>query len=400
MARKKQTNAWALPLHIAIGAAPTPIPDLESEIRLLKPALLYGDKVTLVSPKAALVGGLLDIASLDTESIMKLIVEVAPIVASDDADKLAAGVADYRRERKRRGKTRDEILKVIRAEQQMRQMFQSEMLPALSDIARTSGANELAPAIIAGLLDVSPLVTPGGHSSIRKLFGGDTDDFADDVVSSYVEQVTKLVSKRGTYPLFDDQTGSLLAMGVREGVFEIPAGADNRARQIHAAARFMERLPAFENASITEILDIRKELGEPLVRFRAAIIEIGDLVKASPHEDEFHTQIDELYLARIAPALLEIHVRIRDNQYLHRLVGTLAPELGKFSGAALTAVIAHMTEIPQLVAGVPTEALAGGAAVTSLAKWVAQEASAKASESRNIERQDLYFLYRVDELLG
>lgn len=399
MARRKQSRAWTGPLHIAIGTAPRPVPTLDEEIRLLKPALLYGDTVTLISPMAAMVGGILDVARLDTDALLKLIVDVAPIVAPDGADELAAGAREYRKLKQKRGKPLDEILMVNRFGHQMRQMFQSEMLPVLQDMAMTSGADELAPAIKAGLLEVSPLVTPDHNPDLRQLFEGHTDSFADDVVSSYVDQVTDLVSNRGTYPLFDDQTGNLLAMGVREGVFHVPPGADDRAKQVHAAAAFMDRLPAFENASISEILQIRSELGEPLVRFRAAMIKIGDLIEASPHEEEFREQIDKLYLQQTAPALLKVHERIRDNQYLRRLVGNVAPELGKITGGVLTAVVAHMADVPHLVAGVPTEALAGGATVTSLAQWAAQQASEKASESKSIERQDLFFLYRMEKLL-
>lgn len=406
MARRKQSRAWESSLHIAIGTAPRPVPTLDEEIRLLKPALLYGDKVTLISPMAAMIGGILDVARLDTDALLKLIVEVAPIVSPDGADKLASGVAEYRRLKQKRGKTRDENLVVNRFGQQMRQMFQSEMLPVLQDMAMTSGADELAPAIKAGLLDVSPLVTHGHYPDLRHLFEGHTDGFADDVISSYVEQVTELVSKRGTYPLFDDQTGNLLAMGVREGVFHVPPGADDRAKQVHAAAAFMDRLPAFENASISEILQIREELGEPLVRFRAAMIKIGDLIEASPHEEEFRDQIDKLYGVQIAPALLEIDVRIRDNAYLHRLVGNLVPELGVVAGGVLTAVVARTADLPQLIAGVPSDpvsqaiAYVGGVtSVTSLSAFALKQVSEKAVESRNIQRQELYFLYRVAKLV-
>lgn len=407
MARKKQSRAWAPPLHIAIGTAPRPVPNLDEEIRLLKPALLYGDKVTLISPMAALIGGVLDVARLDTDALIKLIVDVAPVVAPDGADDLAAGVREYRRLKQKRGKPLDEILKVNRFGYGMRQMFQSEMLPVLQDMAMTSGADELAPAIEADLLEVSPLVTRGHYPDLRHLFEGHTDAFADDVVSSYLEQVTELVSKRGTYPLFDDQTGKLLAMGVHEGVFDIPPGADERGKQVHAAAAFMDRLPTFENASISEILHIRDELGEPLVRFRAAMIRIGDLIEAPPHEEEFRDQIDKLYGEQIAPSLLEIDDRIRDNDYLRRLVGNLGPELGVVAGGVLTAVVARTADLPQLIVGVSSDpvsqaiAYAGGVtSVTSLSGWALKQLSEQANESRDIERQDLFFLYRAEKLLG
>lgn len=126
---RKTKNFQIAGPHIAIAAAPTPGMAMREELRLLKPALLYGDHVTLVSPKAAMIAGVLDIAKLNTEDFLRLIAEFAPIVSPGKHGGLDEGVKRYRELKRKRGRTPAELIQQLRFEQETRQMFESTMLP-------------------------------------------------------------------------------------------------------------------------------------------------------------------------------------------------------------------------------------------------------------------------------
>lgn len=403
---RKTKNFQIAGPHIAIAAAPTPGMAMREELRLLKPALLYGDHVTLVSPKAAMIAGVLDIAKLNTEDFLRLIAEFAPIVSPGKHGGLDEGVKRYRELKRKRGRTPAELIQQLRFEQETRQMFESTMLPPLREIASETGAVDLVPAIEAGLLTVTPLSTTQRPTNLEHLFAPSQDDWSDNVVSGFVNQISELIDKPDTYPLFDNETSKLWSLGIKEGVFELPAGASHRAKEVHTAASFMERLPAFDKADVSEVLGIREELGEALVNFRAAVSKLGKLIEAAPREDHFGAKIEELYAQEISPALLEIHQRIRDNQYLLRLAGSAGPVAGVLGEGVLTAIVGQSIDSSQLIAGIPSDSasqlaalLGSGASLTAIAKWTVEQASEKAKESRQIQRQELYFLYRVNNLL-
>jgi hypothetical protein len=85
-------------------------------------------------------------------------------------------------------------------------------------------------------------------------------------VQEFVEIIKNALSNGSTYPLFDGQTGDLVRTGVKGGQIRVSQAGVARGKHSGLAARSLERLPVFEQASIKEILDIRQELEHPLTR--------------------------------------------------------------------------------------------------------------------------------------
>jgi hypothetical protein len=382
------------PLQITIATAPGFAKrsgarrgvSLAGEIQLVKPALLYADVVTLYSPAANLIGSVARLAELTAVEKIALVRQLAPILEPDGGRAFLEGWARYERLKRKRGKSKDELLALLRFERELprelHRLWNEAMVPPVVTILETSGANELTQAVEANLLRIEPLIT-------------DNSDFnTDHVVEALVAKLGDVLSAGGTYPLFDETVSNLVRHGIDEGLFQPSPLAPARSKQVSAAARFMGHLPAFERASIAEVLDVREELRAPLVRFRGAMITLERTIESAAYEADFVDRVDELYREQVAPALQEIDERVRDNVYLQRLIGELVPELKAIMGSILTIGTVAAADLPILIAGVATSL--GTRSVIAAAVAAAEK---RRQEGKAISQHTLYFLYRTQQLL-
>ncbi len=292
---------------------------------------------------------------------------------------------DYQRlDARQRGRSRDELLAYLRLRPEMERLrndidrvWNDELIPTVETMLESAGATELAGAMSAGLLVVDPLVK------------GNEEFDNDRVIEAFVAKLAEVLSGRGIYPLFDDQTGTLVRHGLSDGLFKASPITRERGKQVAAASEFLTRLPAFPKANVSEILDIRAELEAPLVRFRAAMVDLGRLVESAAYEEEFPEQVDELYRAKVEPALLEIEEQVRSNSYLRVLIGEIVGDSKTLLAGILAVGIAHAADLPQLVAG--------GAAAGQV---IAKAAWEKHIRGQQISEHELYFLYRTEHLLA
>lgn len=368
----KPTSATDLRIAIVTGASGGI--SLHEEVRLVKPALLYADHVTLYSPCAAILQSAAA-TGLDADLTLEVMRQVGPMI---DAD-FGPNIATYDEMVAKKHKTRREM-QIIVGFRKILAEGAANILVKVEEMIDQAGGADLIPAIDAGLVTIDPLVR---NDSV-----GD-----DDVVfESFLARLRELLRDGHTYPLFDDLVGDLVNSGVAENAFELGTTTVPRGKQVSAATRFMDRLPAFPHATIDEILDIRDELRSPLVRFRAAMIEMERLIQSAAHEPDFEAEVDVLYHERIAPALLEIRERVQDNSSLRRLAEAAIADAKGILTASVTFGVTAEADLPHLVAAaldvaVPVTAAVGRAA---LARTVA---------TREIERQHLFFLYKTNALL-
>ena len=110
---------------------------------------------------------------------------------------------------------------------------------------------ELALAMDAGLLTIDPLP----DIDVRNV----GDDADDDIAARYFARVQQALTSQNTYPLFDTTTNNLVNLGVEEGIFSPPPSARRRGRDASLATGLFDRLPNFEHANMSEILDIRQD---------------------------------------------------------------------------------------------------------------------------------------------
>lgn len=361
-------------MNIVIGVAPTSKFSLETELRLIKPSLLYGDRVTLYSPATSFVAMAAAIGELTEDQQIDFLAQVLPEVNPAQAEDTLLVINAFRELRRKRRRTRDEILLVEKMRRQLRRAWDM-MRGRMDEMIASSGANELVPAMEMGLLEVDVLLRE--------------DEFSfEQLLQDFLDRLAKSLTSDVAYPLFDDQAGSLVEAHVAEGLIVPTRSAEARGRQVGAAAAFMSRLPAFPGATISEVLDIRDELRDPLVRFRAGMAEATHSLATRSYEGEFAGEVEQIYVEKVGPALLEIGEAVQANRYLRQLLGESTTDLKTILTGVLTFGLARTSDMAPLIAG---SAAAATAAVT--AAWKT------AAERRRIRQQRFYLLYETQKLL-
>ena len=74
-------------------------------------------------------------------------------------------------------------------------------------------------------------------------------------------------------------------------------------------------------ATLSEIIDIRRELENPLKRFRKTMLDYSDRISCAPWEEAFNAETDRVFMRDIEPAVLELEEAVKSKPYLQALVG-------------------------------------------------------------------------------
>lgn len=381
-----QTSSPRTALHMAVATSPTSTPSvtLESDVRLVKPALLYADTVTLYSPAAVMLASISQSAVLDRNQRVLFLRQIYPLLEPARAQQLEQLFYAFSiLSKKPRGKSRQEIILYERLKRQLDaldnevdKIWEEELVPIVEHMLESSSANQLYSAISKEILKIDPLVKDGA------ILG--TDQYVD----AFVSKLSEILKNRGEYPLFDEPTGTLVRHGVEEGFFNTTDISRRRGKQVAAASSFLERLPAFSAASVDEVVGIRDELRVPLIRFRSAMVELGNAIESAAYEDGFSEEVDEIYRSRVEPAILDLEEAVHSNSYLRVLVGEVVSDAKAILAATITFGVAQSADLPTLLAG-------GAAVVPAIAAAGVKHRQA----STGIKKNEMYFLYQTNLLL-
>lgn len=376
--------------HITVGAALQwqGNLDLAHEIRLLKAALLYADRVKLCSLTSSVLVTMAQYENMNAEEKREVVTTILKeyIKTTDD---VPAGTVDFldmlsaiqqnRRLKKELKRTlpHQQFLMLHKFDKFYRELMtnmKGAMSKGIAKITDGVRVDELDAALRSGLIEFY-WVNPGGSS--------------DEVIKEFYNVVSEAVTSDTTYPLFDDMTGGLVSAAIQEGKLNVSDSSINRAQQVGLSADLLSRLPLFDNASVDEVLDIRKELETPLIRFRAAITDYSTEIKNASWDEGFPLDAEKVFQAKVQPAVLEIEEAYKSNKRLMSYINKLI-DAKSLSGLGI--LLASTNFLPDTVA----KFMAGTAAVTTVLYQAEKEWREKNEE---IEKNQLYFYYRTRERL-
>jgi|SRR5690554_1019529 len=310
------------------GIYPSESPNLQSDLRLLKTGLLYGDRVRLISLHAYLLWVFLGRSSLTELQTLRLAIGYSKRAGFPITDAIAyeKGITLFQQLRRKQRRSRQELqafnkLKSILAQNTNDIGKQAAQLFSEPHVA------ELSAAMDAGLVELHEF------DSIE-LLADFPQEFAD-AVGKTLEQQNESV------PLFDEETGALVAAGIRAGRFATHSSTLDGSKHIGLAQNLFSRLPSFEAATIPEILDIRAELQQPLIRFRAALFSYSAEIKELPWESGYSFEADKLFHQKVDPALLDIKEILKTRPGLRDFVTELLT-LNRLGEGALVTGMVHM----------------------------------------------------------
>jgi hypothetical protein len=161
----------------------------------------------------------------------------------------------------------------------------------------------------------------------------------------------------------------------------------------------IQRLPSFEQATIDEILDIRKELDRHIIPFRKKMLEYSNEMNTLPWDADFEAECQLLFDGKIAPAIWEIDEAVRDNKIAKNIFRKFTADQQVWSTAGLCISVAASGVLPA-VTEVMSTCIPGliGAAAFSAPK-LAQAFIEHHDKKREIEKRELYFYYQAGRKL-
>jgi hypothetical protein len=69
-------------------------------------------------------------------------------------------------------------------------------------------------------------------------------------------------------------------------------------------------------ATLAEIVEIRRELESPLIRFRGGVMKLSQQIASAPWEPDFEGDVTAAIHREIEPAVADIEEQVRQNPYL------------------------------------------------------------------------------------
>lgn len=287
---------------------------------------------------------------------------------------------EYRRVKKR---TRKEILGMV-AERE------KELYAMVLEQHRAAGIEGFREAVSSGRLEIYPFRQGSAEAIVEAtlrgggnlLYGVDLVDILDE----YIDQVSATLEDGSTYPVFDDRTGDFVAAAVGAGLINASENSTARGGYGSISSDLLRRLPLFETVSLSEILDVRRALEQPLRGFRLAIRDYSREIHSAGWELGFPDEADALFREKVKPEVDRIEDEIKQHAGLRAFAWKTARHGA--TPATFGAVIGSASDLPTF-AGAAAGALPilGAAGVKAMAD--------RREKLKEIEGARLYFYYRA-----
>ncbi len=365
--------------------------DLSHEVNLVKAALLYADRVELVSAGASMLYGFVALGSVPPEDRLALVREHAPSNAGTRISDENLQIMDLAM-----GRGSPELRRAIgeRRLAEVRKGLQAVTDAGWEEIKRDAeerfdsyNARGLGEAVDSGLLEIH---TFGGNTVSGMLAmtqeGHTVEATIEDILREYVERASIAIDGPG-YPLFEDLLGRLVDEAVREGLILPSLAAVHRGRHGELAGDLLGRLPLFEGATVDEVLDIRRALERHLRGFRSAVSGFSREIQSAAWEPGFAGEADVLFREKVEPEVEGIEEAVRENRSYAEL-GRRVLSSGGFVRASFGALLGGASELGAL------SGLALGIGVSGVQALVDQY-----NRTRELRGNQLYFYYGARELL-
>jgi len=368
--------------HITVGSYPSRELNIDNELKLIKTSLLYADQTKLCSLQSSLIISILSFASLSENQKMECLENILLQTNNDlqQITEIKSLFSMYHKLLKKK-KNKQELLLMLRLKKEFQKLF-VPFEEELKKIAITSGINELIPAIESGLLEVD-------------IYGKSKESVMDDFTSEFIASLGEALISRKTYPLFDDKTGKLINVGIKERLFKFSDSSSNKAKHVGFVSNIMQRLPTFDRAKVDEILDIRKSLEKPLIRFRSAIFRLSEEIAHPQWDENFYYDSEKLFYREIKPAVEEIEEESKSNKYLSKLLSQVVDNsLGiPATNSMLGMIIAKLRDFSEISAiSFGIAAGAGTVAMRAMKEWK--------EKTKKIKRNQIYFYYKTGKMLN
>lgn len=301
------------------GASVTVVPELD----LLKAALLYGDKVTVLSPVTTMFLRVEGLQKFSLREQIELMRRVAPLLmAAEDVPAFQDGIAEVDKFLRSTGRGSSAGQQLLHAGLlQKLAPVQRTLTEAVQEITDEAGIDQLARARAKGLLQIEN-ADPGDamdlfvscivSAKLAQSGERNEDSHTDRIVETFVNKLSKHLSSGREYLIFDQPVANLTEAAIREGLFTPAKGPAGRCDQAMTASGLMGRLPTFPIATVDEVIDIRSALAPSLTQFRSAMVTISKSFNSAPWETDFEDEVHDAWVESVLPAVESIDASVKE----------------------------------------------------------------------------------------
>lgn len=383
--------------HITIGTSPSVGMDLADDLRLVKAAILYGDKAKLCSAASSLLLMTERFGQMKANQQFDLMVSILPNLIKDPVElqQLNFIVNLYRQMTRKKHKGTLEYQIEAKMKGGIKELW-DKAIQEHSNFLQPESVRGIEKAIAEGLLDVHFFDkfkdTP---ETIKNLVNDSLRDreVIRALMFEYLDLITGAVQNGETYPMFDDETGKLLKAFVEAGGILASPAKVAQSKQSALAAELLQRLPLFDEASIHEVIDIRRELNDPLIRFRGAVIGYAEKIQSASWDEDFTVEAEQVFRRDLAPAVLDIEDAVKSQPSLLALSLRKAADKNVLLTSLFSFVVSNFTDLPKITQLMLMAGTAG--ATTALEVWNEWQ-----NQKGSIEKNQLYFYYSAKNFLS
>lgn len=341
-------------LIVAMGQGDSDRERVRHELSLIRSAVLYADEVTLMSAGAELLLGYQQsLSSIAGPEVMHWIIK---------DPELAARVRDL--------PDLAETLELI-----------AERIRCADGIWR-SEFDELKLGGDRGVLKIVPF-TSGPYGS-----AGATEDGQDG--KRFLSNLASILNNPGIHALLDERTATYARELTSRSPGEISEGTRRRARIAAVGAGMIARLPAFPQAPLDELLDLKAEMSTSLTRYRGAVAKLQSVIEADLGDIELDAELDVLWTHTVHPALVALEEGFQEHSLVRELARSVTTSVKGLvtQGAGLYIALSTIGDITTHIAAAASAAGVGLEAVgTAAAANVAAKTSAR--------KDEFYYLYEL-----
>ena len=370
-------------LDILIGLSPDSSVSINEELEFIKIGLLYGDNITLVSPKSLMFLGVSSFFGMNENQTYRYFIDLIKEIEKDEYKKnrFETFYNQYINIKKKKHKNTQEILMIKQFEVQ----FNLAIEEYKNKIVEMFGEDEIfqfISAINSYRLIIDTL-------DVEK----NQDFFSNRLIEEFFNKVSDCVVNGNKYPIYNKRTIDLLKVAINEGKINIPQYSNNNIKNACFASDLIMRLPVFEEASVDEIIDIRKELDKHVNNFRGAVVDYTEKIKSEPWTREFENDAYNLFLKEVNPKVMAIEEETKSNKLLYKMLDKNLKNPISVGTPMLGAIISPISNFVNL----STTAMITGASITGTSLLAYKEWKDKISQ---IEQNQLFFYYKSGKIIS
>ena len=316
--------------------------------------MLYADRVKLASAGSYVTLRIVADAKLGPDRQLDFLERhFRENLSRDSPEEAATGIAfirRYRELRNGRNVAKDLLPKRLECARELGQMW-AEFRKGWEGFASRAGIEEIQAARRSGLVDVATFAAGGiekGAALTPEANELRSDEYWEEVTAEIFGMLSGAVTDGSTHPMFDARAGEFVRASVEARA--IPVSETSRARSRHGelASDLLRRLPLFDDASVSEVLDIRRALEAPLVRFRAEVGKYSDGMRAQGWDPEFAAAAEDVFVREVAPAVQEIEEMVEHDRNLRTILTRASRPTEMALGPALGIAAYTVASLPMI----------------------------------------------------